>query len=848
MRASLLRLSLLGAALLTVPSFGGCASGDPLAEGEPLGEIGEELTAYCKAKVNGVGTVDVETNYLPHVVHCENGGAPYEALKAQAIAARTYLYYKLKTSGSINDGQSDQVYSCGSGPTATQIKAVKATAGQVLRYHDTTISAFFVAGAKQSPPKCKGGTNDATHTEKYVTYNEGLSGAKVHQTSLGWINPGNYANRGCMSQWGARCLDSAGKTSTGILKFYYGADIQLVTASGSCVGGDADGDGVKDASDNCPKEPNANQKDTDGDKKGDACDTDDDNDGLLDTKDNCVTTKNPGQEDTDGDKKGDACDGDDDGDGKADAKDNCPKVKNAGQTDTDKDGKGDACDTDDDADGLDDGKDNCPLAKNPSQEDTDGDGKGDVCETDDDGDGIVDAEDDCPKAANPDQEDADGDGKGDACDDDADGDTVIDTMDNCPGTPNADQEDVNEDGIGDACQEDGDGDDVPDISDNCPDVENTDQADEDGDGVGDACTDPPEEKPPVDDDRDPAGGQAALVESLPPEQPLVIPASPSEDAGCAVSPRPSGGVESLGALLLLAATAFIGRRRRRRLPDVVGSRAMTNVDDRTVAGFGDEWSRFDQKPLDAAELGELFDRYFHLFPWEELPEKAQGFDLGCGSGRWAKLVAPRVGVLHCIDASADALAVAKQNLASFPNVRFAHASVDSIPLAPDSMDFGYSLGVLHHVPDTAAGVRACVDKLKPGAPFLLYLYYAFDNRPLWFRAVWKASDVGRRVISRMPHPVRYGLSQAIAAGVYLPLARTAAGLERAGVPVETFPLSAYRRSSFYTMRTDALDRFGTRLEQRFTRAQMETMMRDAGLDRIRFSDAVPYWCAVGIKR
>ena len=84
--------------------------------------------------------------------------------------------------------------------------------------------------------------------------------------------------------------------------------------------------------------------------------------------------------------------------------------------------------------------------------------------------------------------------------------------------------------------------------------------------------------------------------------------------------------------------------------------------------------------------------------------------------------------------------------------------------------------------------------------------------------------------------------------MYWPLARSARVLARAGVNVSNLPLSAYRDHSFYTMRTDALDRFGTQLEQRFTRAQITTMMADAGLERIRFHDAVPFWCAVGYRK
>lgn len=137
-----------------------------------------------------------------------------------------------------------------------------------------------------------------------------------------------------------------------------------------------------------------------------------------------------------------------------------------------------------------------------------------------------------------------------------------------------------------------------------------------------------------------------------------------------------------------------------------------NLDAKTVEGFGDEWSRFDQSSLSNSELRTMFDTYFSVFPWERLPADAIGFDLGCGSGRWAKLVAPRVGKMHLIDPSADALAVARRNLNGAANCEFHHAGVADIPLADESCDFGYSLGVLHHIPDTEAGLRACVAKLK----------------------------------------------------------------------------------------------------------------------------------------
>lgn len=275
---------------------------------------------------------------------------------------------------------------------------------------------------------------------------------------------------------------------------------------------------------------------------------------------------------------------------------------------------------------------------------------------------------------------------------------------------------------------------------------------------------------------------------------------------------------------------------------------MVNEDRETVSGFGDEWTRFDNIELSEAERHTLFEQYFARFPWQALPGDAEGFDAGCGSGRWALLVSALVGRLHCVDASADALAVARRQLAARPNCEFHHTSVSTLPFGPNSMDFGYSLGVLHHTPDPEQGLHACVAALKVGAPFLVYLYYRFDNRPLWFRALWSGSNLARVVTARLPRRLRFLVSDSAAALIYWPLARTAALVERAGLPVDAFPLAFYRHRSFYVMRNDALDRLGTRLERRFTRAEIQAMMMRAGLERIVFNPHAPYWCAVGYKR
>ncbi len=213
---------------------------------------------------------------------------------------------------------------------------------------------------------------------------------------------------------------------------------------------DSDGDGVPDATDNCPNTPNPDQANSDVSPAG--------NDGLGDACDNCSLVYNPDQADADGDGIGDACDScpttanadqaDADGDGIGDACDDCPTTPNAGQQDTDGDGVGDLCDAcpgfddaiDTDGDGVPDGCDNCPSAANPYVYSYSPSGGGSWRQPDSDNDGIGDACDNCDARPNQDQSDTNGDGRGDACDDfvDSDGDGLDDDVDLQPATPSVD--------------------------------------------------------------------------------------------------------------------------------------------------------------------------------------------------------------------------------------------------------------------------------------------------------------------------------------------------------------------------------------------------------------------------
>jgi SAM-dependent methyltransferase len=282
------------------------------------------------------------------------------------------------------------------------------------------------------------------------------------------------------------------------------------------------------------------------------------------------------------------------------------------------------------------------------------------------------------------------------------------------------------------------------------------------------------------------------------------------------------------------------RRRSRRV-------SLPVTDDRTVEGFGYEWTKFDQSARSEADLRETFLKYFAGFPWDDIAEGAKALDAGCGTGRWARFAAERVTSLHCVDPSLPAVRVASRATRDRRNCHTLQAAAGQLPFAEATFDLGYCLGVLHHTPSPAAALSDVVRTLKVGAPLLVYVYYALDNRPLWFRAAWRASDLLRRALSLAPVRWRYFPTQLIAVLVYLPMARFAAALERRGINVEALPLSAYRNKSLYVMRTDAFDRLGTPVEKRFTARQLEELMVDAGLSKVTVAQAAPHWRALGYR-
>lgn len=269
-----------------------------------------------------------------------------------------------------------------------------------------------------------------------------------------------------------------------------------------------------------------------------------------------------------------------------------------------------------------------------------------------------------------------------------------------------------------------------------------------------------------------------------------------------------------------------------------------NLDEKTVKSFGAEWEKFSR--FSASEINAIGNEYFDIVPESAYGKDKVALDMGCGSGRWSLYAAQKFGFVEAIDPS-GAVLVAQQNCKQ-KAVRISQAGADNIPFPNNAFDFVFSLGVLHHIPDTNAALQRCVEKLKQNGYCLIYLYYDLDNRGTIYKLIFSLVNALRKIIYRLPEGLKKGVSELIAAFIYLPLVLFSALLKSIGIPFwKKIPLSYYVGKSYFVIRNDALDRFGTPLEQRFSKEDIREMMKNAGLVNIQFSENQPYWHAIGKK-
>ena len=270
-----------------------------------------------------------------------------------------------------------------------------------------------------------------------------------------------------------------------------------------------------------------------------------------------------------------------------------------------------------------------------------------------------------------------------------------------------------------------------------------------------------------------------------------------------------------------------------------------NLDQGVIDGFGHEWATFDYAETDTAEaLDAQFVAYcapIDLTAFNPLTSIAA--DFGAGSGRWSSRLAPFFSLVYALEPSDGASAVLKKKFTNDPKITVLQETVGVNSIPAQSLDLAMSLGVLHHIPDTELAIKDVSRRIKPGGYLLCYLYYDLENKPMYYKMIFQVVNLARRVISSLPQPLKRLSATIIAALIYLPLARFSKLLKKLGRGTSNLPLHHYADMPFVMLANDALDRFGTSLEQRFSKTEITEMLRaaDFNLSTLTFSESAPFW-------
>jgi SAM-dependent methyltransferase len=155
--------------------------------------------------------------------------------------------------------------------------------------------------------------------------------------------------------------------------------------------------------------------------------------------------------------------------------------------------------------------------------------------------------------------------------------------------------------------------------------------------------------------------------------------------------------------------------------------------DHYAGSFSFQWTTYTDTQLDSRQGVDLTAQDL-ILKTGLTPEEVKGrlvLDAGVGTGRHAELLASWGARVVGVDLS-EAVETARDNLARFPNALVMQADIGALPFRPESFDFIYSIGVLHHTPDTRAYAEKLLRLLKPGGGFCLWVYPPkFERRGEW---------------------------------------------------------------------------------------------------------------------
>lgn len=196
----------------------------------------------------------------------------------------------------------------------------------------------------------------------------------------------------------------------------------------------------------------------------------------------------------------------------------------------------------------------------------------------------------------------------------------------------------------------------------------------------------------------------------------------------------------------------------RGIPRFVLSDLSSDQDILSGHKFGISWKEFSR--YDEKYRNQFFDWLNPVAP--SFLRNKTILECGCGKGRHTRIVAESMAKNVVAVDIGDAIEIAYAQVGKLPNVHFVQADIANMPLR-QVFDFGYSVGVLHHMDSPEGGFKSLASKVKPDGSICVWVY-GFENN--WW-IVNIVTPLRKAVTSKLPTYVLKTLTALLTVAVYL---------------------------------------------------------------------------------
>lgn len=259
---------------------------------------------------------------------------------------------------------------------------------------------------------------------------------------------------------------------------------------------------------------------------------------------------------------------------------------------------------------------------------------------------------------------------------------------------------------------------------------------------------------------------------------------------------------------------------------------------RTIEDFGEQWTRYTSNDGYYAS-SELFkDICGPLIEPQALTGCRVG-DIGSGTGRIVQMLL-QAGASHVIAVEpSEAFDVLKRNTVEWYNrIEYIKGRGEAIP-PNSSLDYIFSIGVLHHIFDPVPVVRAAYDALRPGGKMVIWLY-GHEGNESYLRFV----EPLRRITVKLPRTALVGISHVLTLGLslYIPLCKVIP------LPLHRYMVNVIGRFSWSKRFLVVFDQLNPAVAKYYTRDEALALLADAGFENIRLHHRHQYsWTVIGEK-